>query len=369
MPIRIQPYTADKIPAVKEFNQRLAVSGIAPEFHFPESHIPHWLPRRDSQPLYQEYFLAFDDPHVRGGFVLKHQQFLLSGKERSIPYYHLPISEGIVDKKFAGVGVHMLRAAMKMEPTLFALGMGGFDRPLPMMLKAMRWQMSAVPFYYRVIHPGRFLRQIGPLRSSAWRRTAAAVSANTGLGLLAINAAQWMRTRNVANESEIVENFGPWSDELWQQCSSHHYAMIAKRDSAVLNILYSTGKNFLRLRVGTQNAPSGWAVLLDTQMTNNKYFGDLRVGSIVDCLAAPENTGEVIAAATRAFEERGVDLVISNHSHAAWRQAFRSAGFFEGPSNFIFAASPELAENLSPFDENQLRVHLNRGDGDGPVNL
>jgi len=47
----------------------------------------------------------------------------------------------------------------------------------------------------------------------------------------------------------------------------------------------------------------------------------------------------------------------------------KSSGFLETRSNFIFGASKPLAELLSPFQNNQNQVFLNRGDGDGPVNL
>jgi hypothetical protein len=369
MPISIQVYSEDKVPAVKEFNQRLAEGGIAPEFHFPESHVPYWLPRADSQRIYQQYFLAVDEHAVRGGFILKYQEFLVRGQMQMLAYYHLPVSEGIVDKKFAGVGVHMLRSAMKMEPALFALGMGGFDRPLPMMLKAMRWEMGAVPFYYKVNHPSRFFRQIAPLRSSAVRRAAGWTFAATGTGWLGIKTLHWVRTKNIPRgTAEVINTFGPWSDELWQGCSTS-YTMIGKRDSFILNILYPHHRNFLCLKVISAGHTVGWAVVLDTQMENNKYFGGLRVGSIADCLASPEDALTVVEAATRFLENRGVDLVISNHSHKAWCQAFRCVGFLEGPSNFVFAASPDLANKLRPFGENQFQVYLNRGDGDGPVNL
>jgi hypothetical protein len=369
MPISIQPYTEDKIAAVRAFNARLAAGGIAPEFHFPEHPVPHWLPKKDDRHIYQEYFLAIDDEFVRGGFILKYQEFLLGGKTQVLAYYHLPVSEGIVNRKFAGIGVHMLRSAMKMQPTLFALGMGGFDRPLPTMLKALRWEMAMVPFFFQVNHPSRFLRQIAPFRSSSARRAAAGLAAFTGAGWLGIKALQRIHSRDIPGTSiEVIPSFGSWADDLWQRCSGS-YALIAKRDSATLNILYPGGKSFVCLRVAGADRIAGWAVVLDTQMRNNKYFGNLRVGSIADCLAAPEDAPAVVGAAARALQTRGADLVIANHSHPAWRQAFRSAGFLEGPSNFIFAAAPALAEKLQPFDSKQLDAYLNRGDGDGPVNL
>src|ERR1700746_3299280 len=164
MAIAIQPYTEDRIPAVKAFNQRLAAGGIALEFHFPESSVPHWLPKLNGRRIFQEYFLALDGEAARGASTLKHQNFSLSGETIPIAYYHLPVSEGIVNKAYASVGVQMLRSALKMQPMLFALGMGGFDRPLPSMLKALGWSLSAVPFYFRVNHAAPFFREIAPLR-------------------------------------------------------------------------------------------------------------------------------------------------------------------------------------------------------------
>jgi hypothetical protein len=104
-------------------------------------------------------------------------------------------------------------------------------------------------------------------------------------------------------------------------------------------------------------------------MRDNKHFGNLRVGSIVDCLALAEQASGVVRAATRALEVRGVDLIVSNQSHAAWRAALQSAGFLRVPSNFRFAASPELAKLLDPLPTTMAHIHLNWGDGDGPVPL
>lgn len=370
MAIRIQPYSEDMIPAVREFNRRLEAGGIASEFHFPENPTPHWLPKIASRKIYQEYYLAVDEQFVRGGFILKYQEFCLGGEIQPLVYYHLPVSEGIVNSKYAAIGVHMLRTALKMQPTLFALGMGGFDRPLPTMLKAMKWKLCAVPFHYRVNHPGRFLREITALRTSAARRAASDFAAFTGIGWLGIKALHSIRSsRRVPQvSSEIISHFDSWADDLWQQ-GRDRYAMVGTRDSSTLNILYPADRNFICLKVTKAQRALGWAVVLDTKMKNNKYFGDLRVGSIADCLAAPEDAPAVVQMATQALENRGVDLLISNHSHAVWGQAFRSAGFLQGPSNFIFAASPNLSEKLQPFAAHCTKIYLNRGDGDGPVNL
>lgn len=354
---------------MKAFNQRLAAGGVAPEFFFPESNIPYWLPKLEGRRIYQEYYLAVDGDFVRGGFILKYQDFSFAGAKQALVYYHLPVSEGIVNKTYASVGVLMLRSALKMQPNLFALGMGAFDRPLPTMLKAMGWSLSAVPFYFKIDHPNAFLREIAPLRQSPFRRAAARVALLTGAGHVGIKLLHRLRTKSTSRGvAESITAFDTWADDLWAQCATH-YPMVADRGANVLNVLYPTNKNFVRIRVMQKSQVIGWAVALDTQMRDNKYFGNLRVGTIADGFALPENAAAVIAAATQALEERGVDLIIANHSHAAWGTAFRANGFLQGPSNFIFAASKALSEKLAPFEKRQNHVYFMRGDGDGPVNL
>jgi hypothetical protein len=142
--------------------------------------------------------------------------------------------------------------------------------------------------------------------------------------------------------------------------------MVGARDAATLNVLYPPGTDrFTRIRVDSR----GWAVVLDTQMRSHKYFGDMRVGTVADCFAAPDDASAVIAAATQLLSSRGVDLIVSNQSHDAWCAGLKGCGFRKGPSNFIFAASKKLATLLEPFDESVGGVHLTRGDGDGPIHL
>jgi hypothetical protein len=370
MPIAIQPYTEEWVPAVKAFNRRLAAGGVTPEFHFHETSTSPWLPKLDGRHIYQEFFLAVDRTEVHGAFILKFQDFYLNGETRNIPYYHLPISEGIVNKAYASVGVHMLRSALKAQPLLYCLGMGGLDRPLPQMLKALGWSLCEVPFAFHVNHPVNFLRQIAPLRQSKAIRFIANLAAITGAGWTGITLLQkrYASARLSDISIELVNGFDAWTDEVWEESKSH-YAMVASRDRATLNILYPREKNFLRLKVSRSGQTVGWAVMLDTQMNDNKYFGDLRVGSIADCFAAPANAAAVMQGATEFLEARGVDLVVSNQLHADWITAMKSRGFLDGPSNFIFASSNALTNMIGPRQTNKSRLHFTRGDGDGPVNL
>src|SRR5437899_2276350 len=77
----------------------------------------------------------------------------------------------------------------------------------------------------------------------------------------------------------------------------------------------------------------GCAVVQEGQRAGRKYFGNLRVGMIVDGVAAPEDADAVIGLATRELEARGMEILVSNQMNPAWRAALRHAGFIRGPSN------------------------------------
>ncbi len=366
--IAIHEHSKEWAPAVRSFNERLADGGS--EFSFPE------LPAEstETQNISQTRYLATEGEHVRGGFILKWQDFSFGGDVHRIAHLKLPLSEGIVDKKYARVGLQIIRQALKTEPLLFCLGMGGVDRPLPTMLAALRWRVSEVPFLFRANRGGAFARNILPLRTTPGRKQAFDLAAATGVahvGLRAIHFGQSLRrigiaalARSATRSEPIVGNFGDRADELWRSCRNE-YPMSAVRDASVLNELYPTNTAFIRLRVIRDGYMIGWVVGLDSQLTNHKQFGDMRLGSIVDCFSHPDDSATVVHAMTRELRRRGVDLLISNQAHSAWQDALLDDGYLEGPSNFAFAASPKLSALIPP----ESPLHLNRGDGDGPINL
>ena len=365
MPIRIRPYEEDHVAAVRDFNRRL--SGRT--FPFPESAVPEWLPPAPGSHLYQEQYLALDGGAVRGGYILKLQDFSLAGAALPIGYYHSAVAEGIADPKYGTVGVQLLLDALRRSPLLYALGMGGFDRPLPQMLQAAGWTLGAVPFHFRVAHPARFLRNIRPLRANRARRTAMDLAAFSGAGWAGLRLVQLLRTRRPqpAPVAEIVPSFGDWADDVWHK-SRLHYPFLAVRDRETLETLYP-GARFLRLKIAAGGSLLGWAVALDTAMQQDQYFGNMRLGSLVDFLAKPEDAFPVVHAAAAFLAGRGVDLIVANQGHAAWTAAFHRAGFWQGPSNFLFGASRALAKRLPGGGSDPGQLFLTRGDGDGPIHL
>lgn len=370
MAIEIYPYSPEHEGAVCEFNKRLATGGCS--FRFPEKSEPKWLPRAGADPTYEEYFVAAEEGVVRGGYILKRQPFLLNGKIEEAGCVYLPLSEGAVDSKYSRVALQLLMNALRKQQRLFSLGMGGFHHPYPTMLKAAGWTLIAVPFYFRIVQPKTFLKNFTLLRRKPAGKVILDVLALTGLGHLSIkslNAFTGLRNPSLTNiTTEVVPVFSEWVDSLWGSAMTH-YSLVAVRDAASVNRLYATKEKFLRLKISRGDKPIGFAVCLDTQMTKHKQFGAMRVGSIIDCLALPEEEDTVVQSATEFLESRGVDIIVSNQSHIAWQKGFAASGYIKGPSNFIFAASPKLVAAIAPFEKNKSKLHINRGDGEGPSHL
>jgi hypothetical protein len=354
MSLQILPYSQEAVPAVREFNHRLLAGSAAADLQFPETPDPGWMPG-------MELFLAVEEGLVRGGYILRRQMFSIAGAAIGAAHYRLPLSEGIVNRAYATLGLRLLRDALSREPKLYAMGMGGWDKPLPQMLKRLGWGMCAVPFHFKVVHPMRFLRHIRALRTSPVRRAALDAAAFTGAGWLGMKALGLAR-HLPSGPFNLEPAFAPWADEVWER-SRPAYALLAQRDAATLDQHYPpSDPRFLRLR-----ASGGWAVLLDTQMQDHKQFGDMRVGTIVDCLAPPESAAAIVRACAGLLEQRGVDLIVSNQLYAAWSRALLESGFRTGPSNYLLALSPAFAQAAGGANHDQF--HINRGDGDGPIHL
>jgi hypothetical protein len=60
---------------------------------------------------------------------------------------------------------------------------------------------------------------------------------------------------------------------------------------------------------------------------------------------------------------------VSNQSNEAWRHALLERGYLEGPTNYALAMSKGLTRLLDPLERNLTRIHMTRGDGDGPIHL
>ncbi|MGH8130044.1 MAG: hypothetical protein ACRES3_04225 [Steroidobacteraceae bacterium] len=373
MAIRIVAHCAELSGAVHAFNLRMRAGGSPWGFYVdPE---PQWLPKTTGRNVWREYYVALDDENaVRGAFALKPQDWWVRGKTCVVTDWQGPFSEGSVNAKYATLGLRLIRDMLGKRPLLYSWGHGGNEQPVVQILRKMDWMMHDTPFCLRVLRPVRFLRRSAFLRGTPLRRAGLDLMAFSGagfLGLRALHAFQRLRAYRRFHATAIeVADFGAWADALWERCKNR-YVAIAVRDAASMNALAPpTGwPPVTRIKVERSGEVIGWALVMDTRMQGDVRFGDLRVGSIVDCLADPADTGEVVAAATRFLRRRGVDIIASNQSHPAWARGFAENGYLVLQNRRLFAASPALRQLLEPFAETAQGLHLTNMDGHGPDGL
>lgn len=376
MKLAFEPYGAEHVPAVLALNDRLESAGAAKPY-FPTTPRPGRFPPPGVLPnLFQELFVAREGEAVRGGYALKQQEFSFETEEGGarpaaiVGAFQIPVSEGAVEKRYSLLGLHLLRDALARNPLLYTLGIGGRGEPFARMLESARWRLIEVPFYFRVLQGGPFFRNMAYLRSTPARRQLFDALAWAQVPGLALPAVHRLRSRRGSTtvRTEKVESFGSWATELWEQCQGA-YAFAATRTGDVLDTLYPPGEgDFVRLRFSKKNGTTvAWTLLLSHRLRAHRHFGDLHLGTLVDGAALPGYEAAAVRASTRFLQEDGAELVVSNQAHEGWCRGLERGGFFRGPSNFLFAASPRLAERLDL--ENPSRLHLNRGDGDGPINL
>lgn len=370
MGIRIVPHAAEWREAVEAFNRRLRAGGSTWAF-YPDPE-PKWLAPRPGQNVWREFYLAVDEGNaVRGGFGLKPQDWRVRGRTVVVTDWQGPFSEGSVDPRFGTLAMRFIREMVARRPALYSWGHGGNEAPMVQILKRMNWLVHDTPFCLLVLRPFRFLRLNAYLRTTAARRAALDALAFSGTGALGfplLHAAQRLRHARRFDASTVeVAEFGPWADALWERCRDR-YAAIGTRDAASMNAMTPAGKwpPVTRLRVERAGETIGWALVLATRMHADHRFGDLHVGSIVDCLAEPQDAGEVVHAATAWLRRRGVDIVGSNQAHPDWTRGFAQNGYLVLRDRRMFVASPKLRELLEPFEETAKGLHLTNMDGHGP---
>jgi hypothetical protein len=341
-------------------------------FPLPET-APQPNPNQPVPGIEFRHFVVLDDAgEVRGGYFIRSQPFVVRGQVYSVGHYNAPLSEGIVDKRYTAVGSILLAHALEEQPLLFAMGMGGRDRPLPRMLQAVGWSILETPFHFLVLNAKSFLQNIGPLRGSTGRRVLADALAFSGLGNMALKSVQVIRGRGCLDprfQPHPIQEFSNWADSIWQE-SAAQYSLSAVRTADYLRLIYpGEESHFYGVQLVEGNKPAAWVEMLDCQPRDRSYFGQMRVAALLDGVGPAAAIPSLIHCAVEAARARNADIVISNQMHHDWTASLKAAGFWQGPSNYLLALSKPLRKLLEPLDEAIPRIHFNRGDGDGRVNL
>ena len=368
MTLLIGPASDADAPDIGAFNHRLRRSDV--EFQLPESPGALLAPRERGAPVWHEMFVARDDAAIRGGYLLKRELLRARGTDIELGNYQIPLSEGVIDKSHAMVGIRLLQHAMQRQSTLYCLGMGSMQRPLPRLLARFSWTVEPVPFLFRVIRASGFLKNITYIRQRRFGAPLTAMARCTGAGALAVSG--WRlaaRLRLPAMPKTLTVQatsaFGSEIDALYDDCRNSYGALIERTAATLDARLPRADERLMRILVRSGGKLVGWLVLTRSRLRDHKQFGSMRLGCLVDGLCAPELAPVLVRIATEHLIAAGVDLIVSNQAHAAWLAGLRRCGYLEGPSNFIFARSPALTAATPPLSD----WHLNRGDGDGPINL
>lgn len=372
--LRLEPLGAPLVPAVEAFHSRLEAQG-GPPYRF-GTRIDPPADAALPSPMRMETWLAVDGEQVRGGILMQHLWMDSATGRTPAVNIQLPLSEGTVDRRYSHVGMWLIRSVQRREPRVFAVGMGSMEQPLPQMLAALHWTVVPVPFFFHVHRPHRFLREMPMLRRSAARRLLVAAAAHTGAGFIGVRLGTGVRTllrrgmRRVRRlDVKPLVDWGPWATDIWERVHAAN-SLAVVRDEASLRILYPpVGDRTRCYRVDDGGRAVGWFVLLTTRMQDSAYFGNLHVGTILDAQAIGGFERHVLAAARRTLYSLHVDLSVTNQLHARWQRACEENGYWRGPSNFLFAASPALVKAAGSESDVLARVHLTRGDGDGRIHL
>lgn len=369
--LRIALQSDAEMPAVRRFNARMRAAQAPTDFLLPDRpNTP--LPPGQAPPLvsWTKYVVLDNEEEARGGFLLMTQPAWLNGNLVNVANYQAPLSEGIADPRFAIASLHMLRYVQRQWPLAFVVGMGDIERPLPRLLTAASWTVRPIPWLFRMLRPGRVMREIQMLQRRTPVRIAARIAAASGaawLGAQALHVRRWpARTNARAFTLDRVDEWGDWADDVWRR-TREDIGFAVVRDRRTLESLYPAAdpRNLIYvLRRGADVA--GWAVCVDTQMQEHSHFGNLRVATVLDALALPSSMPSLASRLSEALSDSGADLLMTNQSHTTAVDAFRRAGFAVGPSNYLFAASKDLTREIGARKD---RVHVTRGDGDGRIHL
>ena len=371
MPISLVPHSSDLTNAVHAFNARMRAGGSQWGF-YPDPE-PDWIPKQEGALSWREYYLAVEDgEYVRGGYALKPQQWLINGEIEWATDWQGPFTEALINPAYGTLALRILRDMLKKHPLLFSLGHGGSDEPIVQLLHKLNWTLHGTSACLRILKPYRFLRHNAYLRKSSGKAGLQDFLARTGIGPIGINllhaALRLLNHPRPFNaRAEEIDSFGDWTDELWER-NKGYYTCLAVRNQRMMNTLLpaSGWPGGQRLKIYRRDELIGWSVVHNKQMENDSRFGNLRVGLVSDCFAAPGDAADIVSATHDFLAERQVDLVFSNQSHPDWVQGFRQNGYVTLANRRVFAISPPFREKLEPFAKTAESLHLTSLDGHGP---
>jgi hypothetical protein len=361
------------LAAVDRLNNRLKAGGRTEEMPLNLALPGEARYRPEGFPIHRRMIIAEDGQEVRAAMMLCHHNIFIHSDSRDFCWTKMPLSEGIIDVKYSLAIIQVMKKAMDYQPFLMGLGAGTHKSEGYRFFAKLRWRCQSVPFFFYPVRVSNVLRDLSYLKSNPRLRFGALMGVYSGVGacvsgLLALR--RKLFTSLSGFEVSGVESFDGWADRIFARSISE-YPVAIRSDATSLNIVYPPDDHrYIRLRVCRKRAKHdvGWIVVASKQMSDNHYFGDLKVGTLVDGFGQLEDVPALVAAGLSHLVGIGVDIIVANFSHEAWGEACRKSGMFSGPSNFHIFVSPKggpVLEESCPLHQ----THLARGHSDGMDNL
>jgi hypothetical protein len=253
------------------------------------------------------------------------------------------------------------------------MGVGTPDVDAFRFLVKLGWRWRLAPFFFYPVRVTKMLLGLRYFKERPKLRYAALLGAVSGAGaglsgLLSLRRHLTSFLSTCQSAEEMV--FDDWADRVFTKALPE-YAVAIRSDAAALNIVYPPDNpGYTRLRVRRKGAKDdvGWIVVASKQMKDNRYFGDLKVGTLADGFGRVADAPALVAAGIHHLAEAGADIIVANFLHSAWARACRRSGMIAGPSNynlFVAPGGPLLRDDSCPPQE----IHVARGHGDGMVAL
>src|SRR5262245_9262671 len=334
----------DDIPAVARFNQRLREGGRGEEQITLRPSLPGEARYRPAGfPVYRRMMIAEDGREVRAAVMLFHNNIFIHGKKRDCCWLDMPISEGIIDRRYSLAIIQLVKAASRYEPFLMSTGAGPVDKDSFRLLTKLDWRHRVVPFFFYPVKVTKVLLGLSYFKKHAKLRYGALLGAYSGLGA-GLSGLLALRRRIDAilsgYERSVEKTFGAWADRIFEDCLPD-YGAAMRSDATTLNILHPPDNPGLtRLRVRRKGAKrdadqdAGWILVASKQMKNNHLFGDLKVGTLVDGFGRAADALALVAVGINHLAETGADIIVANFSHEAWVKACRRSGMLAGPDSY-----------------------------------
>jgi len=247
------------------------------------------------------------------------------------------------------------------------------EPPVQRILTGMKWSHRGVlSEHLRVLDARAVARNV---RLGALQGLGAPARSLAGAGLALLQGARSLQARLARAKGALgavreEQGFDAGFDALWHSVRDRFGACVS-RDGESLRRRYGGRPERYRLLACREGQRLlGYCIVTVKQFSGDPRMGDLKLGTIVDCLfdpASPAVMQSLLAGALGLLRREGAQAALCTASHDAVTRLLRANGFLAIPGNLNFALHDRTPSPL--LDIPLESWHLMRGDSDADQNF